>query len=87
MGDLPYNYWETSGNHARVERWGLTALGDWEKREENLGIRASADLEKQGTAAVHGFYETCLSVTFYSTGQFTPKMKANAEPRLLSSLV
>ena len=35
----------------------------------------------------HEFYETCHSVTFHCTGQFTPKMKANANPRLLSSLV
>ena len=33
------------------------------------------------------FHETCHSVTSRCTGQFTPKMKANAEPRLLSSLV
>ena len=33
------------------------------------------------------YYETCHSVTFICIGQFTPKMKANAEPRLLSSLV
>ena len=33
------------------------------------------------------FHETCHSVTSHCTGQFTPKMKANAEPRLLSSLV
>ena len=36
---------------------------------------------------VHDFHETCHSVTSHCTGQFTPKMKANAEPRLLSSLV
>ena len=35
----------------------------------------------------HGFRETCHSVTSHCTGQFTPKMKANAEPCLLSSLV
>ena len=35
----------------------------------------------------HEFHETCHSVTSHCTGQFTPKMKANAEPRLLSSLV
>ena len=48
----------------------------------------------------HEFHETCHSVTFYfikktpndavtpqRQSQFTPKMKANAEPRLLSSLV
>ena len=35
----------------------------------------------------HEFLETCNSVTSHCTGQFTPKMKANAEPRLLSSLV
>ena len=48
----------------------------------------------------HEFYETLHSVTFYfmkktpndtvtpqRQSQFTPKMKANAEPRLLSSLV
>ena len=35
----------------------------------------------------HEFDETCHSVTSHCTGQFTPKMKANAEPRLLSSLV
>ena len=48
----------------------------------------------------HEFHETCHSVTFYfmkktsndavtpeRQSQFTPKMKANAVPRLLSSLV
>ena len=35
----------------------------------------------------HEFHETCLSVTFYCTSQFTPNMKANAEQHLLSSLV
>ena len=35
----------------------------------------------------HKFHENCHSVTSHCTGQFTPKMKANAEPRLLSSLV
>ena len=48
----------------------------------------------------HEFHETCHSVTFYflkkdskrccdttMPDQFTPKMKANAVPRLLSSLV
>ena len=37
--------------------------------------------------AKHGFHVTCHSVTSHCNGQFTPKMKANAEPRLLSSLV
>ena len=50
--------------------------------------------------AHHEFHETCHSVTFYfmkktpndavtpqRQSQFTPKMKANAVPRLLSSLV
>ena len=50
--------------------------------------------------ASHEFHETCHSVTFYfmkkdfkddvtpqHLSQFTPKMKANAVPRLLSSLV
>ena len=37
--------------------------------------------------SIHEFHETCYSVTSHCTGQFTPKMKANAEPRLLSSLV
>ena len=56
----------------------------------------------QGTRNVrHEFNETCHSVTFYfmkkktpndamtpqRQSQFTPKMKANAVPRLLSSLV
>ena len=50
---------------------------------------------------LYEFHETCHSVTFYfmqkktpndavtpqRQGQFTPKMKANAVPRLLSSLV
>ena len=36
---------------------------------------------------VHDFHETCHSVTSHCTSQFTPKMKANAEPCLLSSLV
>ena len=49
---------------------------------------------------VHEFHETCHSVTFYfmkttpndavtpqRQSQFTPKMKANVVPRLLSSLV
>ena len=49
----------------------------------------------------HEFHEICHSVTFnfkkkktpnyavtpYGQSQFTPKMKANAVPRLLSSLV
>ena len=30
---------------------------------------------------------TVARVPLHSSGQFTPKMKANAEPRLLSSLV
>ena len=49
---------------------------------------------------MHEFHETCHSVTFHfikktphdavtprRQSQFTPKMKANAVPRLLSSLV
>ena len=36
---------------------------------------------------IHEFHESCHFVTSHCTGQFTPKMKANAEPRLLSSLV
>ena len=49
---------------------------------------------------VHEFHENCLSVTFYFRkktpnddvtpqlqSQFTPKMKANAVPRLLSYLL
>ena len=39
------------------------------------------------SCTIHEFHETCHSVTSHCTGQFTPKMKANAEPRLLSSLV
>ena len=35
----------------------------------------------------HEFHEACHSVTFIVLSQFTPKMKANAVPRLLSSLV
>ena len=40
-----------------------------------------------GESADHEFHEICHSVTSHCIGQFTPKMKANAEPRLLSSLV
>ena len=39
------------------------------------------------THTEHELHETCHYVTCHCTGQFTPKMKANAEPRLLSSLV
>ena len=35
----------------------------------------------------HEFHETSHSIPSHNTGQFTPKMKANVEPRLLSSLV
>ena len=35
----------------------------------------------------HEFHEACHSVTSHCTGQFTPKMKANAVLLLLSSLV
>ena len=36
---------------------------------------------------LHEFNETCHSVAFIVLVNFTPKMKANAEPRLLPSLV
>ena len=35
----------------------------------------------------HEFHETCHLRYIDCTGQFTPKMNANTEPRLLSSLV
>ena len=38
-------------------------------------------------SSLHEFHETCQSVTSHWTGQFTPKMKANAELLVLSSLV
>ena len=51
-------------------------------------------------SSIHEFHETCHSITFYfmkkdsknavtpqHQSQFTPKMKANAVPRLFSSLV
>ena len=57
-------------------------------------------LEKKAFVIVHDFHETCHSITSYfikktpndavtskCQSQFTPKMKANAVPRLLSSLV
>ena len=63
------------------------------------GLESKAALRVAGFT-VHEFHETCLSVIFYfmkkdskrwcdttTPSQFTPKMKANADPRLLSSLV
>ena len=59
------------------------------------------EVSKGASSTAHEFHETCNSVTFYfmekktpnyavtpqCQSQFTPKMKANAVPRLLSSLV
>ena len=39
------------------------------------------------SVAIHEFHETCHSVTFIVLVNSHQKMKANAEPRLLSSLV
>ena len=69
--------------------------------EEPPHSRKFYTFKDSGMYTSHEFHETCHSVTFYSMkkktpndavtpqcqSQFTPKMKANAVPRLLSSLV
>ena len=70
---------------------------------QDIGHQISSyfDVCNQDAVIKHGFHETCYSVKFYfmkkktpnnavtpqCQSQFTPKMKANANPRLLSSLV
>ena len=70
--------------------WGVQSHGLWIKFDSILLTSPFTWTEPRSSYnyhVPHEFHDTCHSVNIHCTGQFTPKMKANAEPRLLSSLV